>query len=253
MTGAHRSPAAVALVRAATLVVVLGIWEAVALSGLVYADVVPPLVPIVKAAIAIILDPSFYYNAAVTILEIVVGYALSTAIGIAVGLLLGLLPFARKAYMPYIDALATTPKIVFLPIVMLGFGIGPASKMALGTLAGFFPVVLSTAAGVVQVDPVLVRVARAFNLTRRQMISKVYIPAVRGPIITGMRLGLGVTVVAVLLAEIRFSQAGLGFIAIDFYNHFDIPSLYAVLLIIFMLAAAVNGGMSRLERAAGGG
>lgn len=252
MTAPPRSPAAVALVRAATLVVVLGIWEAVALSGLVYADVVPPLLPIAKAAIGIIVDPTFYWDAAVTIVEVLVGYALATAVGVAVGLLLGLLPFARAAYMPYVDALATTPKIVFLPIVMLGFGIGPASKMALGALAGFFPVVLSTAAGIVQVDPVLVRVARAFNLTRRQMITKVYIPAVRGPIITGMRLGLGVTVVAVLLAEIRFSQAGLGFLAIDFYNHFDIPSLYAVLLIIFMLAAAVNGGMSRLERAVDG-
>ena len=63
-----------------------------------------------------------------------------------------------------------------------------------------------------------------------------------------MRLGLGVAVIAVLLSEIKFSNAGLGFLAIDFYNHLKIASLYATLVIIFLLAAAVNSGMSWLER-----
>jgi len=247
-----RRPLGVAAVRAITLVVVLAAWEALALSGLVYQDVVPPLGPIVAAGISILLDPTFYHDAAVTIVEVLVGYVLSTLAGVAVGLFFGLLPFARAALLPYVNALATTPKIIFLPIVMLAFGIGPGSKMALGTIAGFFPVVLSTTAGLLQVDPVLVRVARSYNLSTWQVIRKVYLPAVRGPIVTGMRLGLGVTVVAVLLAEIKFSNAGLGFLAIDSYNHFRIADLYAVLIVIFLLAAAVNAGMSRLERSVQG-
>jgi ABC-type nitrate/sulfonate/bicarbonate transport system permease component len=238
----------VALVRVVTVAVLLAAWQALALSGVVYQDVVPPLSPIVEAGIATVLDPGFYYDAAVTIGEIVVGSALATVVGLAAGIVLGLSPFLRAAFMPYVNALATTPKIIFLPIVMLGFGIGPPSKMALGTIAGFFPVVLSTAAGLVEVEPVLVRVGRAFHLTRWQMVAKVYLPAVRGAIVSGMRLGLGVVVIAVLLAEIKFSNAGLGFRAIDAYNHFRIAELYAVLIIIFLLAAAVNGAMSLLER-----
>jgi ABC-type nitrate/sulfonate/bicarbonate transport system permease component len=249
MTGAPRRRGAVALVRLITLVVVLGAWEAFSLSGVVYQDVVPALGPIASAGIAVVLDPSFYYDAAVTIVEVLVGYAIATAAGIAIGVALGLLPFVRAVLLPYVNALATTPKIIFLPIVMLAFGVGPLSKMALGAVAGFFPVVLSTAAGILQVDPVLVRVARSYNLTTWQVIRKVYLPAVRGPIITGMRLGLGTTVVAALLAEIKFSNAGLGFLAIDSYNHFRIAELYAILVIIFLLTAALNALMARVERA----
>ena len=240
-------PFAVNLVRAATLVIVLAVWQAFSLSGLVYEEVVPSLTAIARATVSIVLDPTFYYDAAVTIGEIVGGYALSVVAGIAVGLLFGLQPFLRATFIPYVNALATTPKIIFLPIVMLGFGVGPASKVALGAFAGFFPVVLSTTAGVLQVDPTLVKVARSYNLTTWQTIRKVHLPAMRVPIVTGMRLGLGVTVIAVLLSEIKFSNAGLGFLAIDFYNHFEIASLYATLVIIFLLAAAVNSGMSRLE------
>jgi NitT/TauT family transport system permease protein len=240
-------PFAVTLVRAATLVIVLAVWQALSLSGLVYEEVVPSLTAIARATVSIVLDPTFYYDAAVTIGEIVSGYALSVVAGIAVGLLLGLQPFLRATFIPYVNALATTPKIIFLPIVMLGFGVGPASKVALGAFAGFFPIVLSTSAGVLQVDPTLVKVARSYNLTTWQTIRKVHLPAMRVPIVTGMRLGLGVAVIAVLLSEIKFSNAGLGFLAIDFYNHFEIASLYATLVIIFLLAAAVNSGMSRLE------
>jgi ABC-type nitrate/sulfonate/bicarbonate transport system permease component len=241
-------PFAVTLVRAATLVILLSAWQALALSGLVYEDVVPPLALIARAAVSILLDPTFYYDAAVTIGEVVGGYALSIVAGVAVGLLFGLQPFMRATFLPYVNALATTPKIIFLPVVMLAFGVGPASKVALGAFAGFFPIVLSTTAGVLQVDPTLVKVARSYNLTTWQTIRKVHLPAMRVPIVTGMRLGLGVAIIAVLLAEIKFSNAGLGFLAIDFYNHFEIASLYATLVIIFLLAAAVNSGMSRLER-----
>ena len=177
------------------------------------------------------------------------GYAVSVIAGIAVGLLFGLKPFVRTTYLPYVNALATTPKIIFLPVVMLAFGVGPASKVALGAFAGFFPVVLATTAGVLQVNPTLLKVARSYKLSTWQTITKVHLPAMRVPIVTGMRLGLGVAVIAVLLGEIKFSNAGLGFLAIGFYNHFDIASLYATLLIIFVLAALVNSAMSWLERA----
>ena len=253
MTGAKPRRGAVTLVRIVTLMVVLGAWQAFSLSGVVYQDVVPSLGPIAAAGVAVLLDPTFYWDAAVTVGEVLVGYVIATAAGIAVGVALGLLPFVRAVCLPYVNALATTPKIIFLPIVMLAFGVGPTSKMALGAVAGFFPVVLTAVVGILQVDPVLVRVARSYNLTVWQVIHKVYLPAVRGPILTGMRLGLGVTVVAVLLAEIKFSNAGLGFLAIDSYNHFRIAELYAVLIIIFLLAAAVNALMARLEHAFHGG
>jgi ABC-type nitrate/sulfonate/bicarbonate transport system permease component len=130
---------------------------------------------------------------------------------------------------------------------MLAVGIGIASKVALGALSGVFPILLATAGGVRGVRPVLVRVGHAFNLTTAQMVRTIYLPALVLPIVIGMRLGLGVTIVGVLLGEIKLARAGLGFLANDYYNQFRIAELYAVIGIVFVLAALANAAMARLE------
>jgi ABC-type nitrate/sulfonate/bicarbonate transport system permease component len=128
---------------------------------------------------------------------------------------------------------------------MLLFGAGLGSKIGMGALSAFFPVVVATAAGMGGVSPVLLRVARSFNATPWQVVRKVYLPSLIEPAITGMRLGLGVAIIGVLLAEIKFSNRGLGHIAIQHYNFFRIADMYAVLLITFALAVAANALMGR--------
>lgn len=123
--------------------------------------------------------------------EILVGFVVAALAGVATGILFGSRRFAARVAEPYLGSLATTPKIIFLPIVMLMFGIGPESKMAIGALSGYFPIVLSTMAGMLTVRPVLTRVGRMFNLSTRQMVSKIHLPSLVGPIIRGMRPGLG--------------------------------------------------------------
>jgi ABC-type nitrate/sulfonate/bicarbonate transport system permease component len=151
---------------------------------------------------------------------------------------------------PYVAALATTPKIVFLPIVMLAVGTGPGSKVALGAISAFFPVVIATVAGMRAIPAVFVRVGRAFNLRTGQMVRMVYLPALALPIVTGLRLGLGVCIIGVLLGELKLASAGLGFLARDYYDQYDFPGLYAIVAIVFALAALANTAMSRLVRRA---
>jgi ABC-type nitrate/sulfonate/bicarbonate transport system permease component len=126
---------------------------------------------------------------------------------------------------------------------MLLFGIDMESKIALGALAGFFPIAINTAAGVRQLNPVYARVGASFGLTRRQMATKILLPALERSMITGMRLGLGVTIVGVLLAEIKLSNRGLGFLANNHYNNYRIAQLYALLIAIFALAALLNSAL----------
>ncbi len=92
--------------------------------------------------------------------------------------------------------------------MIMWFGVGPGSKVAMGTISCFFPVVLSAAAGVRQIDKVLIRVGRSFRVNTWQMVTKIYLPAMRQPIINGVRLGLGVAVIGTLLAETKLSNQG---------------------------------------------
>jgi NitT/TauT family transport system permease protein len=240
-----RWPAA-SRVSAVTLAVILAAWEGVARSGLLYQDVVPPLEKVVIAFGQLVTSADTYRHLAVTAWEVGTGFALGLAAGLACGVLMGARRLLGEAVTPYVEGLATAPKIVFLPIAMLALGVGIQSKIALGALSAFFPVALNTAAGMREIRPVLIQVGRSFGLSAWQMARRIYLPALARSVVISMRLGLGVAVVGVVLAEIKLANRGLGFLAIEHYSHFRIPQMYAVLLLVFVLAIAANGLIGRL-------
>ena len=118
--------------------------------------------------------------------------------------------------------------------------------LALGVLSCFFPVALSVAAGMRQIDKVLIRVGNSFRASTAQMVFKIYLPAMRHPIINGVRLGLGVALIATLLAETKLSNKGIGFLIIQAYSIFDMPRMYAMLIVLFVLAIGANAVVNRL-------
>ena len=249
--------------RIVILLTILVTWEAVAASGILLRDVVPSVLTIGRALAELLFHPdlkvslggtatmmpAFYWHLYVTIIEVAIALAIGGTTGLAVGLALGANPFLAKAFERYLYYLGPTPKIVFFPVMIMWFGVGPESKVAMGTLSAFFPIVLSAAAGMRQIESVLIRVGRSFRLNTRQMVTKIYLPAMREPIVNGVRLGMGVAMIGTLLAETKLSNKGIGFMIIDAYNTFDMPRMYAVLLMLFVIAIGANGLLGRASRA----
>lgn len=238
-------------IRIATLIVLWIVWEAMARSGLFYRDIVPSSFSVAAALGALLADGGFYVHLWTTAYEVVVGFAIGASAGVLLGILFGARPFLGKVADGYVLTLASAPKVVFLPILMTLFGVDVGSKIAMAALSAFFPIVLSTAAGMRLVNPTFVKVGRSFNLNTAQMIAKVYLPSLAVPVLTGLRLGLGVSIVGTLIAEIKLSKAGLGYLAIQYYDLFRIPEMYAVIVVIFVLAAGANRLMTRLGARAG--
>jgi NitT/TauT family transport system permease protein len=252
-TGRMREPALAAprlspvtLLRAAIILAVLALWEFLSHSGWLYRDVVPSLLSIARALIDQLSRASFYFNLGVTAGEIGTALLIGSVAGVGVGLLLGANRFFAKAFEPYLYYLGPTPKIIFFPVMIMWFGLGPESKIALGTLSCFFPVALSVAAGMRQIDRVLIRVGQSFRATAWQSIVKIYLPAMRHPVINGIRLGLGVALIGTLLAETKLSNKGIGFLIIQAYSIFDMPRMYAMLIVLFVLAIGANAMIGRL-------
>jgi NitT/TauT family transport system permease protein len=236
----------VTLLRLAIILGVLAVWEFLSHSGWLYRDVVPSLLAIGRELVALLASGEYYFNLAVTAGEIGVALAVGGLSGLAVGILLGGNRFLSKAFEPYIYYLGPTPKIIFFPIMIMYFGVGPESKIALGSLSCFFPVALSVAAGMRQIDKVLIRVGNSFRATTMQMVTKIYLPAMRHPIINGVRLGLGVALIGTLLAETKLSNKGIGFLIINAYSTFDMPRMYAMLIVLFVLSIGANALVGRL-------
>ena len=237
---------AVFLVRAGIVAAVLIAWQAIAASGLLYRDVVPSLPALARALLQLAVDPVFYSNLAVTLGEAALALAIGGLSGFAVGLLLGASRFLATAYEPFVYYLGPTPKIIFFPVMIMWFGVGAGSKVAMGALSCFFPIAISVAAGMREVDAVLIRVGRSFRATPLQLLTTIYLPAMRRPIVNGVRLGLGVAIIGTLLAETKLSNRGLGYLVIQTYTTFNMPRMYALLIAVFVLAIGANALMGRL-------
>ncbi|HTH35866.1 MAG TPA: ABC transporter permease [Xanthobacteraceae bacterium] len=236
----------VTLVRVVIVLVVLVIWQLMAVSGLFYGDVIPSL-SIVGSAIAKLLGSAdFYWHLWVTVDEIAVGLVLGGVSSLVVGLIIGANKFLARAFEPYIYYLGPTPKIIFFPVMIMWFGTGYGSKIAMGAVSCFFPIALNVAAGMRQIDQVLIRVGKSFRANPWQMALKIYLPAMRHPIINGLRLGLGVALIGTLLAETKISNRGIGFLVMDAYTRFDMPRMYAILIVLFALAIGANTLVARL-------
>ena len=141
--------------------------------------------------------------------------------------------------------------LVFLPILLILFGIGVGSKISLAALSCFFPMTLSLAAGVRGMNPMFLRVGQTLNLSLAQRIRMIYLPALVPPISTGLRLGFGIATVGALLSEIKLSNKGLGHAAMQAYARFDIPAMMAILIVIFALAGIGNMLIGRIIRLPG--
>ena len=267
---ATRRLSSVTMLRIAIIVVTLAAWEALSASGLLYRDVVPSLFAIGKALFNLltvpdmpvkfdvtlyqyrleggIAIPAIYWHLYVTFYEIAIGMVIGCLSGLVVGIALGSSRLLRRAYEPMLYYLGPCPKIIFFPVMIMWFGVGPGSKIAMGAISCFFPVALNVAGGMREIDQVLIRVGRSFRANTWQMVTKIYLPAMREPIVNGVRLGIGVALIGTLLAETKLSNRGLGFMIIDAYNTFDMPRMYAVLLTLFVIAIGANALVGRASR-----
>jgi NitT/TauT family transport system permease protein len=242
------------------------IWEIVSASGWLFRDVVPSLFKIGIQLVQILTYPDyalqfdlgfgpvglkipeFYRHLWVTVGEVGTAMVVGGLAGLAVGLALGANPFLSHAFERFLYYLGPTPKIIFFPIMIMWFGVGPGSKVAMGTISCFFPVALSVAAGMRQIEKVLIRVGRSFRANTWQMVTKIYLPAMRQPIVNGARLGMGVAVIGTLLAETKLSNRGVGFLIINAYSTFDMPRMYALLILLFVVAIGANTLVARASR-----
>lgn len=234
-------------IRALTIVGCVLAWEFSARSGLFYEGVIPPTWKVILAMVQELSSRDFYIDVALTLFAATTGFAAGSAIALVLGIALGLIPFARRVFEPFITAIGGTPKVIFLPIIFLVFGLGIESKIAKAALSAFFPVVLSTTSAFVQIPKILLQTGRSFNLSSWKMASKVYLPAMANPVLTSLRLALSMSIIGVLSAEIANPKGGLGFRLMRYADQFRVDYVYADAVLIFALAALINSALSAAQ------
>ena len=182
-----------------------------------------------------------------TFFELAVAFAIAVTIGLALGLAIGLQPFARRSLMPIVLLVYGLPQITILPLFILFFGIGAASKIAFGVTHGVFPIVITVVAGVQNLKPILLTSARSMGASRWQILRHVIFPHMIPSFFAGMRLGMSGVLLGVLLAELYVSTAGIGYFTTMFTESFDPTKLFGLITMLAAMAIALNEIVRRAE------
>ena len=241
----------IALIRAGIVVIVLGAWEMFGrlANPLLY---VPPsaVLPALERLLAMQSYPDLGEHMLLTMREVAVAYGLAIAAGVGGGAVLGLNRLLGRAYGPILAALYAVPAVVWYPSLMLFFGLDAASKIAFGFLLGFFPITLAVLAGIRQVNPHMLAVARAFGARPVVVFAKVMIPAMLFTLVGGLRTGLALTVIGVIVGEILGAKAGMGTLINHAYGLFRTADYVALVCVTLVLIVGSDAVASVVERRA---
>jgi ABC-type nitrate/sulfonate/bicarbonate transport system permease component len=183
----------------------------------------------------------------VTLLELAVAFALATAAGISAGYLISRSPYWIAVLEPLLAGIYSIPIILFLPLYVLIFGLGPASKIALGTTISFFPIVLNTIAGFGHVERIFITAANAMGASNYQLFRFVLLPAALPVILSGLRTGFTVALLSILGSETIASLAGLGHRIVNLAEAMDTARMFAYIVFVVVIAGLLNAVVSRVE------
>lgn len=238
----------VALIGAAAVSFVLA-WKA-----LVWVSGLPPYILPAPETVAARLagawgDGTIWKHAQVTLLEIGLGFAVGAGLALVAGYALARSRIVERFLSPYLVAAQATPVLALAPLIALWFGTGIVAKVIVCALIVFFPVAIVTMVGIRSVDPRLVEMLRSLRATRRQIVTRLELPAALPSIFGGLRIGITLAVIGAIVGEWAGGDRGLGvLINIARGGAFDTPLLFATLLTIAGLGLALYGLVVVVER-----
>jgi NitT/TauT family transport system permease protein/taurine transport system permease protein len=228
----------------------LVLWEALPRTGAIPMLLLPPL----SLTLAALVQDIDQYAAALlmTLGEVAIAMLIACGAGILVGALVGGVARLRNLLLPVFSSLYAVPIVILYPIFTAWLGIGSASKIVFAGVYGFFPVMLSTAAGIRTIEAQLLLAARAMGATVPQQIARVIIPASIPTVLAGLRLGGALTIIGVVVAEMLTASAGIGYLVTSYRTVLDSPHVFAGVLMILLLSVMFDVAARAVERRTAG-
>lgn len=230
------------------VVVFLVAWQAGSTVGLLPKEFLPGPIDVGHALASYVTSSRFVGDLATTAEEFAIGYGVSLLLGIPAGLILGWYRHLRMMADPLINVFYSMPRFAFIPLVIIWFGVGISSKVAIVVLEAAFGMVITIMRGVMSIDSDTTTMAHSFNASAWQLIRTVALPGSVPYILTGLRLGTSYAIVGVVVAEFVEAQQGLGVSMLLAGNLGHVATVMAILLLFAALGLVLRFLLGTLER-----
>lgn len=205
-------------------------------------------IAMIKAFVALVQSGELHQALLSSGRSLLFGFALAVAIGVTVGLLMGRYRMVGAALDPYVNALFPTPRIAFIPLVVLWFGLELQAKVIVVCLMSVFPVLINTYVGARDVSKSLEEVGRSLCASERTILVRIFLPATLPHILAGVRLGLGQAIGGMVVAEILLAFGGLGSLITAYARSFRPDYLFATILVLVLLGVGLTFLVQFAER-----
>lgn len=226
---------------------VLGLWWYVTGPGGVSQLFVPSIPDTLSALVLLVRDAEIWRAAQTTVTEIAAAAVISLLSGFAVGFLGSRTPFRLSVFEPLIAWGYMVPFVLFYPLFILWIGVDEGSKIAYGALNGFFPMAFNTMKGFASVEPGLIKTGRAFGASPRQIEWGIKFPAALPVVLTGVRVGLALNVITVILAEMLAARRGLGHELAVAAQTLQTARNYALIVFILVIVSILHVMIERFQ------
>lgn len=225
----------------------LVLWEFLARAGLISRLFFPPPSFVLRTGVAMVSDGRLTEATAATLVRLVGGFLIGGVAGLILGLGMGASRWLRRIGDPLVAAVHPLPKVALLPLFMILFGLGNASKVAVAALAAFFPMLVNAMAGVLQIRRIYFEVAENYGAGPWKLLSRVVLPGSLPFVLAGARLALNSCLVVTIAVELVTARSGIGALIWSAWETMRTEEMYAGLAVTAALGICFNSGLARLS------
>src|ERR1700722_3736930 len=241
-----------ALLRSVSIALFFVIWAAFSFANAKYlklfnAVLMPGPLDVLRTGIELIKSGELQNDILASMSRVLQGFAIAAVLGVGLGMAVGRSRLLENLIDPMLELLRPIPPLAFLPMMVLWFGIGEASKIAFIAYAAFFPIFTTTLEGIKYVDPLLLRAASSLGASQRDLFRFVVLPAAMPGIITGLRVGFGLSFFVIVSAEFIAADSGLGYLINDARTFFLVSQMLLGAAVIGLIGFIFNRLLRLLE------
>ncbi len=229
-------------------VALLMLWELLARLGAIDVRFFPPPTRILEQLGVLWQSGELWTNTQASLTRLFFGALIGGIPALGLGIVMGLYRPVRAVMEPLVAATYPVPKSAILPLMLLIFGLGEASKIAMVAIGVFYPMLMNAMAGVMQINRIYLDVGQNFGASRWQVFRTIALPGALPLVMTGAKLGLGMGLILISLAEMIGAKSGLGYMIWNAWELLSVETMYVGLLVIALLGFVFNMGLNELER-----
>ena len=236
------------LIAAASPIALIVAWELAARATLIDTRFFPPPSAIARTLVTTLRSGELSEDVAISLQRLFLGFLLGALPGLVLGILMGIYRPFRALLDPLISATYPIPKSAILPLILLIFGLGEMSKIVMVAIGAFYPVAINAASGVREINKIYLDVGKNFRAGRWDTFRTIALPGALPFIMTGIKLGAGLALILIAIAEMVGAKNGLGFMIWSAWSTFDVEKMYVGLIVIALIGVAMTMLLNEAER-----